>query len=71
MLNPLLTRYQRLAWKQQVNFSFAIASNCNWANLTPGSYICCIQQVVLSPLVWRFQRPKALCEATDLAGVDL
>ena len=70
-LSSLLTRYQRPAWRQRVNFSLVIASNCNRADPTPGSRTRCIQRVVLSPSAWRFQRPKALCEATDQAGVDL
>ena len=44
---------------------------CNRGNLTPKSCTYCVQQAILSPPAWRFQRPKALCEATDLAGVDL
>ena len=71
MLSPLLTRYQRPAWQQQVNFSLAIASNYNQADLTLRSRTHCIQQVVLSPPIWRFQKPKVLYEATDLAEVDL
>ena len=70
-LSLLLTRYQRPIWRQQAKFSLAIISNCNWADLTPGSHTRYIQQVVLLLPAWWFQKPKALCEAIDLVGIDL
>ena len=69
LLSPLLTPCQEARMATLEPTSFLLLNCCNRGDQTPGSRTCCVQRTVLSPPAWRFQKPKALCEATDLARI--
>ena len=71
LLSPSLIPCQETHMATLESSSLLLLHCCNRGNWTPGSYICYVQQAILSPPAWRFQKPKALCEDTNLAGVDL
>ena len=71
LLSFLLTRCQKAVWQHQKSTSLLLLYCCNRDNQIPRSRTCCVQQVIISPPAWRFQRLKALYKATDLAEVDL
>ena len=76
-LNPLFAESlvdfgaRRPAWQYWKSTSLLLLHCCNRGDQIPESRTRCVQQAVLLPPAWRFQRPKALCKATDLVGVDL